>query len=280
MKAVLICPGERPDVPFLARESPLALAPVLGRCVAEYWMSQLACAGIKHVLVLAQDRVEEVRRVVGNGARWGVAAEVIAEARELSAEEAAIKYGAPASLMDHFPGLPDYPLFASYGHWFKAMDAWISRAKTPDRVGVLEASSGIWVGLHGHMSPEARFRAPCWLGDHVYVGAGAVVGPGAIVEDGTFIEADAEITQSIVGPRTFVGRYMRIANSLARGNTLVDWQTGLETIVPESFLLCSLQARPSNAKTVPFLDRLAGWLARWTDEESMEPQPLLVKPES
>jgi NDP-sugar pyrophosphorylase family protein len=280
MKAVLICPGERPEVPFLGKESPLALAPALGQCVVEYWMSQMACAGIKQVQVLAHDRMEEVKQVVGTGSRWGVAAEVITEAGELTVEDATRKYGAPASVMDHFPGLPDHPLFASYEHWFDAVEAWIPRAKTPDRVGVREASSGIWVGLHAHVSREARFLAPCWLGDHVYVGAGAVIGPGAVLEDGTFVEAEAEITESIIGPGTFVGRYMRIIDSLVRGNALVNWRTGLETMVPESFLLCSLRARRSTAKTVPLLDRVAGWMARWTEEQSMKHHSLLVKKES
>src|SRR5580658_8629205 len=105
MKTVLICPGERPEVPLLSVEAPLALAPALGLSVVEYWMSHLACAGVKEVVLLANDRPDEVRKVVGDGSRWGIAAEVTDEALELSPEQAAEKYGATASLMDHFPGL-------------------------------------------------------------------------------------------------------------------------------------------------------------------------------
>ena len=253
MKAVLICPGERSEVPLLSAEAPLALAPALGHTVLEYWMSHLACAGVKQVTLLASDRPDEVREVVGHGSRWGVAAEVIEESREITPEHAAEKYGAPASVMDHFPGFPAYPLFGSYGQWFKALEYWMPRAETPDRVGVREWRPGIWVGLHGHISSEAHLCAPCWLGDHVYVGPGAIIGPGAILENGAFIEPEAEVKSSIVGPATLVGQYVQMANSLAWGGTLVNWQTGLLCEVSDAFLLCSLRPRRPAPKSAPWM---------------------------
>jgi len=277
MKSVLICPAERAEVPLLSVEAPLAAAPALGHGLVEYWMSHLACAGVKEVVLLANDRPEEVRRIVGNGSRWGVAVEVIAESQELTPEDAAEKYGAAATVMDYFPGLPEHPLFESYERWIKALEAWMPRARTPDRVGVRELQPGIWVGLHGHISSEARFCAPCWVGDHVYVGPGAVIGPGAVLENGAFVEPKAEIKNSVIGPATFVGQYLHVTNSLAWGNTLVNWQTGLETTVPDSFLLCSLHPRRAGAKTMPFMDRVAEWLARWNEEQPMQPQPILIK---
>jgi len=279
MKAVLICPGERPEVPLLQMESPLALAPALGYGVVEYWMSHLTCAGARQVVLLANDRPDEVRKLIGDGARWGLATEVIAESRELTPEQAAEKYGAAASVMDHFPGLPEQPLFASYERWFGALATWMPRARTPDRVGVRELQPGIWVGLHSQISREARLCAPCWLGDHVYVGPGAVVGPEAILENGAFVEPTAEIRGSVVGPATFVGQFVRINNSLAFGNTLVNWQTGLENKVSDAFLLCSLRPRRQSqgAKAVAWLGRATDWLARWKEDRPLAPQSILLK---
>jgi hypothetical protein len=139
MKSILICPDERPEVPLLSGETPLAMAPALGYGVMEYWMSHVACAGAKEVVLLAQDRPDELRKAVGNGSRWGVAAEVIAESSELTPDYAAEKYGAAASVMDHFPGFPEYPLFASYNRWFKALEAWMphARARGPARGSLL-----------------------------------------------------------------------------------------------------------------------------------------------
>ncbi len=279
MKSILICPDERPEVPLLSGETPLAMAPALGYGVVEYWMSHVACAGAKEVVLLAQDRPDELRKAVGNGSRWGVAAEVIAESSELTPDYAAEKYGAAASVMDHFPGFPEYPLFASYNRWFKALEAWMPHARTPHRVGMRELRPRIWVGLHGHISREARLEAPCWLGDHVYVGPGAVIGPGTILENGSFIEPEAEIRSSVIGPGTFVGRYMRIFNSLAWGSTMVDWETDQEQTVSDAFLLCALHPPPSIAKAIPLLDRVAEWFTLWKEGQSMDPQPVLVKKE-
>jgi NDP-sugar pyrophosphorylase family protein len=277
MKSVLICPSDHLNVRLLAVDTPLAAVPALGQAVVEYWMSHLACSGVKQVLVLASDRADEVRKLVGDGSRWGVVAEVLEEARELTPEQAAAKYTAQASVMDHFPGLPSHPLFAGYSQWFAALEAWMPLAKTPDRVGMRELRPGVWAGLHGHISSKATLRAPCWLGDHVYVGPGAMVGPRVILERGAFVEPDAEIESSVVGPATFVGRYVRVKDSLAWGGTLVHLQTGLENKVSDAFVLCSLHRPHSQAKPIGFLDRVSELFSRWMEDEPIEQAPQLVK---
>ena len=55
MKSVLICPSDHLNVRLLAVDTPLAAVPALGQAVVEYWMSHLACSGVKQVLVLASD---------------------------------------------------------------------------------------------------------------------------------------------------------------------------------------------------------------------------------
>lgn len=277
MKTILICPAERPEVPLLSAETPLAVAPALGEGLVEYWLSHLACAGVKEVVVLANDRPEEVRKVVDNGSRWGLTAVVKEEPRELTPEQASEKYGSPAVVMDHFPGLPTHPLFNDYEHWFKALEAWMPRAKTPHRVGVRELSPGVFVGLHGHIARDARLCAPCWLGDHVYVGPGALIGPGTVLENGAFIEPKAEIRSSVIGPATFVGEYVQITNSLAWGDTILNRETGLANKVFDAFLLCSLHPRRPAPKGTPLLDRVADWLTRWQEDQGMQPQPIFLK---
>src|SRR2546430_7133620 len=144
MKVLLICPSEQPAVRLLGQTAPLAAMPLLGQSLVEYWLTELACSGIKEVLILCDDRPEQLRALVGNGARWGLAVEVIAESRELSPAQALLKYEHildPAMaqnsivVLDHFPGLSEYPLFNSFLGWFEALHAWMPRAKTVDRVG-------------------------------------------------------------------------------------------------------------------------------------------------
>lgn len=262
--ALLICPAARAAVPELSRSAPLAAVPLLGESLVEYWLSNLALAGVKDVHILADDRPEQISKLAGDGTRWGLKVEVTPEVRELTAAQAQIKYARefPATeqntiaVMDHFPGVPQWPLFTSHADLFAALTQWMPKAKTIDRVGVREVQPGIWLGLHSRVSSEAQLRAPCWIGQHVYIGAGALVGPTAIVEDRAFIEPGAEIVHSVIGPDTFVGRLAALQKSFAWGGTLVNWETDSVTHVPDAFLLCALK-RTSNAKSSEkFLHRL------------------------
>lgn len=279
MKAILICPGERPDVAHLATDSPLVLKPALGQSLLEYWMSYLTCKNVKHVVLLVQNGQVEFQNILGSGSRWGVTVEIVSESWEMTPAQATEKYGAPAFLADQFPGLPEHSPFAGYAQWFQSLMAWMPRARIPDRVGVREVALGIWVGLHCQISRQAQLQAPCWVGDHVYIGPGAVIGPEVVLENGAFVEPNAEITNSVVGPATFVGQYVQIKHSLALGGTLINWQTGLESKVSDAFLLCSLEPQRAGDKAMPLLDRVAEWLALWKEDQDqpLEPEPLLVK---
>jgi acetyltransferase-like isoleucine patch superfamily enzyme len=298
MKKVLICPSEIPAVRVLSEETPLAATPLLGQTLVEYWLSHLASSGARDVTILAHDRPDQIRGLVGDGARWGLSVEVTAESREPTAAQVLLKFGrelvapsgpvmlegvpsAPnrtytrgvqvtalpriesngsqsATVLNHLPGQANQPLFASYANWFAALIGWTRGALTPDRVGIREVQPGIWIGLQSRVSRTAQLRPPCWLGRHVYVGAGAVVGPQAILEDGAFIEAGAELVRSWVRPNTLIGRLVRLSHSLACGDTLVHWPSGSVVRVPDPFLLYSLRngSRPRTAN---------GWLARLSD---------------
>ena len=288
MKALLICPSERDPVRLLAEIVPLSNVPLLGQSILEYWLAWLAAFGVKQVSILAHDRPEQVQALAGNGERWGLQTEVIHESRELTPAQALLKYETLARptplqngivVLDHFPGLTRYPLFTSYDACFTAMHAWMPMALTPERVGVRQVRPGIWVGSHSHLSAEAELRAPCWLGDKVFIGAGSVIGPDAIIEDGCFVEGNTEITNSYVGPDTFIGRYAELADSLAWGSTLINWRSGSVTRVPDAFLLCALR-QPSRLQPDSWFGRLAQRYSRHKEDLQMVWKHVLMDKES
>ena len=255
MNTLLICPSRRPAMRLLAEMVPLAQVPVLGQALVEYWLTHLACVGIKQVYLLANDRPEYLSALVGDGARWGLNLQVIPESRELTPAEALLKYEKELSVfqngitvLDHLPGRSQHPLFNGYSDWFAAIHTWMPHAQMPDRVGVREITAGVWAGLHVQIAPTAQITAPCWLGKNVFVGPRAVVGPRAIIEDGSFIEADTEIVDSYIGPDTLVGQCVEIKESLACGSTLVNWRTGSAADVHDAFILCALR-RPQLARS-------------------------------
>lgn len=259
MNALLICPAARPSVAWLSRVAPLSALPLLGHSLVEYWLSYLAERRIRKVLVLADDRPQRVRHLLGDGARWGISAQVKAEPCELTPARALLKHAVSlngisepplATLLDHFP--EQTALFNSYSDWFQGLIKWMPKARTPDRVGVHEVRPGVWVCLPSHVSARAELRPPCWIGKHVIVGKDAIIGPNAIVEDGSFIEPLAKITESWVGPETLVGQSAELNSMLAWADSLLDWQTGTATPVEDEVLLSPLRPQIMAREPSPF----------------------------
>jgi NDP-sugar pyrophosphorylase family protein len=288
MKTLLICPSNRNSVPLLCESAPLAAVPLLGQSLLEYWLPHIASSGVKEAIILADDRAAHIQSIVGDGARWGLSISIVEESRELTPAQALLKYDKDLNteswrngivVLDHFPNFAEKPLFTSYAAHFEALLAWMSRARTPDRVGVKELMPGVYTGLRAHVSADARLHAPCWLGKNVYVGAGATVGPNTIIEDGSFVEPGAIVSNSFVGPGTFVGQVAEIAQSLAFGDTLVNWQTGSVTKVPDRFLLSALR-QPRPPRSAGLLERLAEICSRNLTEAQLLWKNFLMNKES
>ena len=284
MRALLISPAERPSVSLLSTSAPLANIPLLGQTLLEYWLTHLALAGADSVLVVANDRPEQTSQLVGGGTRWGLKVKVIVEAVELTPKEACLRYGNElngcseirAEVLDHFPGLPNQPIFNGYAEFFAGLQSWMSHAMTPDRLGMHERWPGVWMGVNSRISAEATLQAPCWVGQHAMVGPGARLGPGTIVEDGAFVDAGAEISASWVASHTFVGRLARLMNSIAWGNRLLNWQTGSATLVPDPFVLSALW-EPRSTQRRNWLRRLNP-LDSWQQPEPVVPWDELLLP--
>lgn len=281
MKAVLICPSSRPEVKELGQATPLAAIPFLGETLVEYWLTSLALSGAKEVRILADDRPDHIRAIVGRGERWGLRAEVVTESRELTPAQAQIKHtdffpmeepATPVFVLDHFPGTPRL-LFASYAKLYTALMRWLPYALTADRVGVHQIRPGVWVDRHACISSGVKITGPCWIGSRAYIGTGAVLGPGTIVEDRAFVEGGAEIVRSVVGQDTFVGRPAALQNSLAWGGTLVNWQTGSHMEISDAFLLCGLRRPPIASSPRTLLGRFVNYLF---PEPTPHPMPLEV----
>jgi hypothetical protein len=268
MKTLLICPVERAGFTALSEFAPLATLPVLGKCLIEHWLEHLVTLGAREVRVLVADRPEQVRALVGDGARWGLPIEVTPELCELTPAEASAKYRAESDtdwlaapndvvVLDHLPGLPEAPLFASYENWFAAMLKWMPRATTPERIGLREIQPGVWTGLHTRVSSRAELRAPCWIGENVFIEPDAIIGPGVILEDRVFVEAGADISNSIIFPETFVGQLSEVRDSLAWGDTLINWRNSATVKVPDAFLLGALRKTAATPVVANWAGRLA-----------------------
>ncbi|SDS41490.1 hypothetical protein [Opitutus sp. GAS368] len=281
MKALLICPAARSGLAALTADTSPAILPLLGETPLAYWLVHLAGLGAREVTVLAPDRPDDIRAVVDGGTRWGLRATVVPVPAELTVAEARARYqgGDPAEwlpapddvvLLDHLPGLPRAGLFSSYAAWFSAAQAWMFRALTPDRVGAHEIRPGVRVGLHSRIPDDAVLIPPCWIGEKVFLGAGVTIGPMTVVEDRVVVEAGAEITRSIVGPETLVGKLTELTDSIAWGDCLINWRNGSSVRVTDDFLLSPLRER----NTPP----VAAGAAPWRLPRLWRPFPAALSP--
>jgi hypothetical protein len=265
MNALLICPAERPATRFLAQTCSFATLHAFAKPLVVYWLEHLAALGAKNVRILAANRPEQLLALIGDGARWGLRVEVSLEPRELSPAEARAKYCAGSSpwlpqpsdvsLMDHFPGLPEHPLFKSYANWFDGLRALLPRVTAATPNDVLEVRPGVWISPRARVSPDAELRAPCWIGPRTVVAEDTIIGPMAVLEDRVVVESGVEIANSSVAPETFVGRMTELKHSIADGSILINWRSNSCARVPDAFLLCSLAKRRHIVKST-------NWLAR------------------
>ena len=231
--------------------------PLFGETVLDLWLAHLSASGVKQVKVLAADRVHQINALVGSGEKWGLEARVCSEAIEPTPAEARKRHkptgaegqGFPPEpedvrVVDHLPWDDSYPLFGGYTDWFNGCKSILERAQAGFRVGMRMVRPGVWVGKGCQIAPTAELVGPCWLGRGVHVGRHAVIGPNVIIEDETFVDETAELSDSWVGPHTFVGALTNVTESLAWGSSLINWRTGSHIVVPDPFLLSSVdQAR-------------------------------------
>jgi hypothetical protein len=268
MWALLICPSERPALAFLARERPLPLLPAVGRSLLDWWLTELSDRGARHVLVLAADRPEQIRRAAGGGERWGLQVAIWPEARELSAGEARKKYRARHSgpwleapddvtVMDHLPGGEPWK---DPGDWYRSLRMRLP-AVARQGVGQREVKPGVFVHARARVADSARLHAPCWVGAHAWVGSRSELGPGAILEGGCYVDDGATVVESWVGPGTYVGALTELRESLALGKGLCRWTWNTVTDVSDELLLGELRQRATRRRASSWAGRLAALLA-------------------
>ncbi len=261
MKALLICPKPCAAVSALSEKLPLAALPLFGSSVVESWLVHLAGLGVRNVVIHASDRVDTIRAIAKNGIRWGLEVDVISVPPEQSDAEVC-ENNSKASrersetadiieVMDHLPNQSGSNMFASYANWFHAVINRLPHALTPDRVGIREIAPGIFSGHRSQIAHDATLTAPCWIGDHVVIGASVAIGPQAVIEDRSIIRPGSLIQRSIIGADTLVGHHTEIRDSLVSGERLTNWCSGFTMRVADVFLLASLRAVSTEQRERP-----------------------------
>jgi hypothetical protein len=234
-KVILNCAVDGSAVPALCSKRPLVLAPFLGATVLEHALAALAASGVKRVQLKLAGHEKDILRIVGGGEAWGLQVEVAGNGSPNEGFR-----DARTATLETLPQLPDLWLWRSYRAWYGAQLELLPLL-AQQRVGMRQIAKDIFVGLRSQVAPNSRLVGPCWIGANVFIGSDAVIGPGTVVEDGCYIEDGAEVTGSLIGPETYVGKVTEVRNSFACGSDLLHLDTGSLTEVADGFLLGSLR---------------------------------------
>ncbi len=264
MDVFIICPDYRKHAGFARRIRPLALWPVLGRSLLDIWLEHLAATGVKHATLLAADRPHEIRRAVEQ-ASWGLAIKVIAVKREPSTEETRLRFTGKDSTgkvpsiitLDTLPSRPDKPLWKSSAALFDMMLDSLHGAPPESHLTMRGLAPEVHVSKEARIAATAKIEGPVWIGPRVIVGDNAQILAGTILEEGAYIDRDAIVSESWVGPSTYVGALTQVQNSFAWGGGIENWRKSTFLEVSDDFLLTNLSHQP-------FAGGRSGWPARIT----------------
>lgn len=248
MKALILCPDHRQSAEFARRMRPLALMPVLGRTLLHLWLEHLAGAGVKHAVILAADRPDEIRASLELEDTHGITCEVLAVKTEPSVEDARARFinaGESAwhpsvITLDALPSSPSEPLWTGGASLFDTLLRQVREAKPGSRLTMREIAPGVHVSTRAQVAASASIEGPAWIGPGVIVAEHARILPGSIIEESCYIDRHASVSGGWIGPRTYVGALTEIAHSFAWGKNLHNWLTGSHVEVMDDFLLGSL----------------------------------------
>jgi len=268
MDVFIICPDHRQNTGFARRIRPLALWPVQGRPLLDLWLEHLAAAGVKHATILSADRPHEIRHAVDQGGRWGLSVTVLSVKREPSIEETRQRFMGKDSTgrephiitLDTLPSLPHKLLWESSTELFSIMQNNLRATAPESYLTMREVAPGVHVSIRARIAPTAKIEGPVWIGPQVIVADNAQILAGSIIEEAAYIDRNAIVSNSWVGPNTYVGALTNVQNSFAWGNGIENWRKGVFLEVTDDFLLTNLTHRPFGGVRSGWLTRLVGLL--------------------
>jgi hypothetical protein len=242
-RAALICPERRNGLEDIMGDVPLVLAVYLGKPFMDHALYGLARQGYEHVLVFVSDRPAAVRDYIGNGAAWGLKVDIMPTSAEITVEQAKQHHGMTEEelvwVLDSLPQAPDVPVLADLEAWH-ASRASLIPLLVPGQVGAREQAPGVWVGMRVRIAPTAVLEAPAWIGHQSIIGGGAKIGPFGYVENDSIVDGHAEVRDSTLGARTYLGGMTHLAGSIACGSALANWSNGSIIRLTDAFLLSPL----------------------------------------
>jgi NDP-sugar pyrophosphorylase family protein len=138
----------------------------------------------------------------------------------------------------------------------RSQHALLTGAFSGSTVGGCEKEPGIWISRNVTVHPTAKLLAPVYIGPNCRIGIDVRIGPSAVISEGCIVDEQSSVANSVVAPRTYIGRGLELEHVIVDRNRLVNAKLETAFLVSESFLLSGL-ARQKKPRM------LYGLISRW-----------------
>jgi hypothetical protein len=297
---VLVLPSivPPPALEPLLRRRAFLLLPVLGRELVAYHLDFASSIGEEKVLILTEDRPEEVRAFVGDGRAWGLSVDVVAMSGLLSPAEQLSRAGAGPEALFLAPDALVPPLGGDREKREPPSEDWVDRAgwvlargrdavprpgarMIPSRrmadprtfldvqIALLAdaggfslpgfaVAPGIVVSTGCKLSLASVKEVPVFVGAHARVSDKADLASGVVVGPRCLVDDEASLVRCVVLPRTYVGRLLAGHDLILDGGLIVNAATGGAAAIADDLLLADLDRPIAGDRLVRLGRRVAG----------------------
>ncbi|MEM7252242.1 MAG: hypothetical protein AAF493_12535 [Pseudomonadota bacterium] len=271
-RVVLFDPASIAGLEPVVERRALALLPVGGKPVVQYWLERLTMVGIERVDIALRYRPEQVRALVGTGERWGIdvcvatVTDALSDAVVASPDDGVMAIslasvpvsgfeqwwsglgsagptddGGPVQvwLGDKVISAPKnavLPIDSLTALWEVNMLAMDDGLSDPNPPGFAIAS-GQRFGLSVRIHRSTRLSSPCRIGDETHIADDVHIGSRVSVGAGCIVETASHLQDCVICDGTFVGSHSEIRNAVVDGRLIYHVDLASATWVDDPLIL-------------------------------------------
>ncbi len=105
---------------------------------------------------------------------------------------------------------------------------------------------------------NAVIKGPVYIGRNAYVGTGSIIRNYSSIEDECIIGAYAEVSRSVIQPRTSIGRLCFVGDSIIGRSTVIEPGVTISNVLPSGVEVSRLHPVKVRGKLVPKLGAIIG----------------------
>jgi hypothetical protein len=124
-------------------------------------------------------------------------------------------------------------------------DANFSLLKHPEKLYLpptVKKKGDIFISQEASIHREAKLQGPLFIGSGALIAKGASIGPHVIIEEGCIIDKDSSLQEAIIGENTYVGKGLKVCDSLIIRKDLFHLGLGTHIELHDALLITPLDA--------------------------------------